>query len=255
MRQELQADSIDRVPAVHARGAEPALTLEQIEGSVGLRARARVSSIGDRSLQPRGKAVRMVALLFSPLGTPLMSEQILPRFSNLHIRSRDHIDFYFAGFDRKQSPAWQDEQLTDARKVGELTFLNKRGETWLFSDIAFDYLRQEVEAATESRWQFSGESDLLLLNAVGASGKWTLDFNRVVCLSLWHALDDEAIDTVSILFEQLIRYAEGKQFSDVWKWSDRKVVRSGAEAFVYGMLETLPPLKRLWDQGKHFAVR
>src|SRR5205823_3253982 len=89
-----------------------------------------------------------------------------------------------------------------------------------FDHRRFEEFRSEIEAAT--RWQYSGDVDLLILNARlnPATGKAALDFRSTVVCQLDTMLADKAIRSVAEFFERVFRFAESHRGEDAtWGFS------------------------------------
>ena len=130
--------------------------------------------------------VRLTALVFGHPAAKAM-KQILEAAGLLHVLSGDKINFYFAGYAEGEVP-------------GAATF----------DAIRFATVKDDVEA--HSRWEWSGDTDLLLVNAHTDGNLWAaLDWSSVICLRLERALDDKAIDSCVSFFTRLIAFAQGDQ--------------------------------------------
>lgn len=130
--------------------------------------------------------VRLTALVFGHPAAKAM-KQILDAAGLLHILSGDKINFYFAGYAEGEVP-------------GPSTF----------DAVRFAAVKDDVEA--HSRWEWSGDTDLLLVNAHTDGNIWAaLDWSSVICMRLERALDDKAIDSCVSFFTKLIAFAQGTQ--------------------------------------------
>src|SRR6266849_104144 len=102
---------------------------------------------------PEGSGrVRMVGLLFAPPEARLARDEIIPGLPYFHYRSGPNIDFFCAGYRRYgPDPEYNEKAVTNDRCP------------WIFNIGLYDRFRSEIEEM--SRWRYSGEADLLLMNA------------------------------------------------------------------------------------------
>jgi hypothetical protein len=195
---------------------------------------------------PDGEAgsIRMVGLLFAPAEVRLARDEIVPSLDHFHHRSGNHIDFFCAGYSRYgftpgERPVTNDEP------------------PWMFSLNAFHRFQQEIERL--SRWRYSGEADLLLMNGIPGNddGKASLDFNSAIVCDLDGMIRDKAILSVRRFFEDVFRFAEEANTTDpTWGFSDTMGARTADSALKRVILSLLP--KDLGDdyrRAEHFAIR
>lgn len=152
--------------------------------------------------------VRMVGLLFAPAHASLAKDEIVPSLDYFHHRSGNHIDFFCAGYSRYgftpgERPVTRDDP------------------PWMFSTEAFDRFRRDIER--RSRWRYSGEADLLLMNGRRGSDEdaGSLDFSSAIVCDLDRMIRDHAIPSVRRFFEDVFRFAESVTDPDpTWGFSD-----------------------------------
>ena len=188
--------------------------------------------------------VRMVGLLFAPPEVGLAKDEIVPSLDYFHRRSGNHIDFFCAGYGRHDAiqggrPITSDEQ------------------PWLFSLELYDLFRKDIEQ--RSRWRYSGEADLLLLNATRGTSEngVSLDFSTTIVCDLDRMVRDNAIRSVRRFFEDLIRFAETvQQPNPTWGFSDKMGQKTAVSALKRVVLSLLPKqLGADYVRAEHFAVR
>ena len=190
--------------------------------------------------------VRLVGILFAPSDSALARTEIVPSLNYFHHRSGNNIDFYCAGYRR-----YGYDKRSDERKVTD------HEPPWYFSLLAFEGLRQEVER--RSRWEYSGEADLILLNGVfdAASGEADLSWPTAVSCDLDMMVRHGAITSVRRYFESICQFSEGFDGADpAWSFSDEQGARIAGSALKRLVLSLLP--KKLGDdyrKAEHFAVR
>jgi len=190
--------------------------------------------------------VRMVGLLFAPPEARLARDEIIPALEYFHHRSGDNIDFFCAGY-RRYGP--------DAER-GEKP-VTEDDPPWFFNLRLYDQFRRQIQQL--STWRYSGEADLLLMNANfnEASGEVSLDFTSAIACDLDRMVKDGAIQSVRRFFEQIFQFAEGAQMPDpTWGFSDKQGLRTAGSALKRVVLSLLP--RNLGDDYKraeHFAIR
>jgi hypothetical protein len=193
----------------------------------------------------------MVGLLFARPESQIGREEIVPSLDYFHYRSGNNIDFFCAGC-RRYGPSRQDgeQRVTQPRTRDE-------EPPWLFNVLLFERFRQQIE--TLSTWRYSGEADLLLMNALfdENDGRARLDFESALVCDLQRMKRDGAIETVQRFFEDVSRFAEHAPVNDpTWGFSDRMGIHSAGAGLKRIILSLLP--KNLGEEYKrveHFAVR
>ena len=186
--------------------------------------------------------IRMVGLVFAPPRSRLAENQIIPQLDDWHYRSGKHIDFFFAGYAGPHPPM-----------KGYISVQGPNQSDWLYSPEYFGSFRQKIMRRTN--WEYSGEPELLLLNARYSEAQGAkLDFSGVIRCRLDEMLRDGAIVSVGHFFEQIFNYAESESGLDpTWGFSDN-MGRNGLMSVVLSLL------KKGWAVGDllalhHFAVR
>ena len=119
-----------------------------------------------------------------------------------HHRSEDNIDIFCVGY--------IDRKLFDTDKpVSGLTERGTHTELY-YSAEAFNDIREHVEQNSE--WTYSGEADLLLVNAVRGSSECssrsTLELDEIVALDVDAIVQDRIYDSASRLMESVCRFAQ-----------------------------------------------
>jgi hypothetical protein len=200
-----------------------------------------------------GQRVRMVGLLFAPPGAAISKAEILPRLDDFHHRSENNIDFFCAGY----GAYWPESWVSDAQPVTTTADPRLGLKTdWLYSSKHFHDFRKEIESTAKS-WKYSGEVDLILLNAYPDTDDLArLDFTGAVVLRIDQLRNDKLIESAPNLLEKIFRYAEVQRGDDpTWGFSDEMGFKEGRSWFVELVLSRLP-LKtgELWKRGSHYAV-
>jgi hypothetical protein len=188
----------------------------------------------------------MVGLLFAQSRIPIAREEIVPNLPYFHHRSGDKIDFFCAGYGRYWYPPPEDQEK-----------VTTDDPPWLFSLSLFGRFCDEIEQL--STWKYSGEADLLLMNAhinpaPAAAG---LDFSSAVVCDLEQMKRDGAIRSVPRFFEEIFRYA-GRAAADdpAWGFSDKMGLHIAGNAMKRVVLSLLPrKLDEDYGRAEHFAIK
>ena len=189
-------------------------------------------------------SIRMVGLLFAPAEVRLAREEIVPSLEYFHHRSGNHIDFFCGGYSRfgftpGEKPVTDDDP------------------PWMFSHELFDRFRRDIER--RSRWHYSGEADLLLMNGRCATDckTATLDFSSTIVCDLDRMIRDKAIHSVRRFFEDVLRFAEEVRTPDpTWGFSDSMGSHVAGSALKRIILSLLPKdLGADYYRAENFAIR
>lgn len=140
---------------------------------------------------------RLVAIIVGSDGSKLMQDTIVKRINELHFRSGDAIDFYVLGWTWKSStqnfPKGGPDPSTT--KV-EVEFLPQK-----FSQ-SIDALHQRLN------WRYSGEVDLILMDAVQDSKGVMLDDRYAIAVNLTQRSADGTIMSINTLIESIIEFSK-----------------------------------------------
>lgn len=186
--------------------------------------------------------IRMVGLVFAPPQSPLAKDQIIPQLNDWHYRSGKNIDFLFAGYAGPHPPL-----------EGYISIQGPEQSNWLYSSKHFNLFRREIVRRTD--WEYSGEPELLLLNASYSEEQGAnLDFSRVILCRLGEMLRDGAIDSVGQFFEKIFNYAESQSGLDPTWGFRNKMDTNGLMSAVLSLLKKVPAGSNLLAL-RHFIVR
>ncbi len=188
---------------------------------------------------------RIVGLLFCPLSGGTGSSQFFERLNYWHLRSGEYFDFFCAGCGGYSMRA-------DYPNAVEIP----NGSDFLvyYSEKAFNDFRMDIQQV--SRWEYSGDTDLLLLNTKynQISKKIDLDFSTAIDLKLARMLNTDTIKSLPEFLESLCQKIEKK--SETCAISDDFGVGVLTDIFGESLCGLLPKMaSRLWRRGKHFATR
>lgn len=154
-----------------------------------------------------------------------------------HHRSGKSIHFYLPGYGAYWHGVYPDEE--NVAKIG--------GAQWSFSNQKYVEFIEALEG--HSRWKYSGESELLLIEYV--NGK--LDYSNVLKFHLDAMLRDEAIASVNVFFESIFRYAS--QQASLTQVSDINALKALGQVTMDCILAELPRFFRgAIKKERHYLV-
>jgi len=174
--------------------------------------------------------VKMVGILFVQPSHKIAKDEILPNIKYYHIRSRTNVNFYLAGYG-----AYLD-RIKDVEVVCSVDRTD-----WQYSATSFNNLREEIE--NRSNWQYSGECDLIIINARynKKESRVILDFTCCVAININDLIRVGVITSTMKLFEDIFRYAEAQRHDDpTWGLSDELGFGSSKEGLKNIILNLLP---------------
>ncbi|EHA1126418.1 TPA: hypothetical protein I7117_15060 [Vibrio vulnificus] len=190
---------------------------------------------------------KLVGILIAHPNTPLSKRQIVGKLDYYHHRSGDAVDFFCVGF----GAYWPKGYYRDQQKVTKIN-----GADWYFSNKAFTNVIEQLEA--ESKWQYSGETELLLMMAKkDPNGITSLDFDSSIVCNLDSMVLNNAISSVGNFFESIFRFARNNDSSgDVLRYSDQQGFQVVQSALKEVVLSLLPKqIEDSFKKAEHFAVR
>lgn len=190
---------------------------------------------------------KIVGVLFCSPTSKLGRDEVVPHLDYFHHRSALFVDFFCVGY----GAHWPASHMPgEARIVAEVD-----GTQWVFSPQHFNATRAQLERA--ARWQYSGETDLLLAVARQPSaGSARLDFSTAIACNLEAMVRDEAITSARAFFEQIFRFGEAYDGADpVHLLSDRMGLKAGGNFLLEAVLTLVPEaVRKGYRQARHFAV-
>ena len=227
---------------------------------------------------------KLIGILFARPECELCKSQILPQLDYFHWRSGKRFDFYCVGYAKGSefSPnATRHKPFDDGIFIlrgeviddpfRELSSMLKNGtnrtiainiakqrcqESWTYSTKYFNHFRECL--SKETTWKYSGEVDLILINAIRKSKteKSRIDFSSAIVCHLDQMIRDQSITSVSTFFEKIMNYVDTYQGSDPsWGFSDSLGLRTSMSALKRLALEALPKnLGTDMNKATHFAV-
>jgi hypothetical protein len=187
----------------------------------------------------------LVAVLFCNPKTEFCQSEILHSLNYFHHRSKKHINIFCCGY----GAYWSQEKYPDLEGVTTID-----GVKWSYSDSAFVSLVEEFE--TKTKWRYSGENELLILDVSHSEKPADLDIGNAIICNLEKMNRDGAFDSVRAFFEDIIRYASSNDAVDTWGLSDREGVKAAKGLLKNAILDLLPSnLKKTYSQAENYAIR
>ncbi len=197
----------------------------------------------------------MFGILFAPPGAPITKKEIVPRLDDFNHRSGNSIDFFCGGWG--YGADWPPGcGPSDEKEIVTTTDKYENKTEWVYSSKHFNDFRKEVKSEAK-KWTYSGEVDLLLLNAYKeAENSIHLDFSMSVVLNISQLKTDKVIESAPQLFERIFSYAENSpKPANIIGFSDRSGLAIGRSWLVKLVTDYLPGnTGDLWKQGRHYAV-
>jgi hypothetical protein len=151
----------------------------------------------DRARNTFPQDLAMIGLLFARPTDPFAKQNILPELDYFSSRSGHHIDFFCVGYTRT---------ALDKKLQESLPTITIKNQKWWFDNIGFDKVRGELER--DSKWKYSGGTDLVLANARSAPAGNYIDCRAAISCSLEQMQSDKAFNNVREFFEKIFKYAE-----------------------------------------------
>jgi hypothetical protein len=140
----------------------------------------------------------VVALLFTPPDSDAISTLDV-RGEYFDVRTGEYWDLFFPGYYR--SSKTELEHNVGARPVGR-----RYMSDWYFGPHDFDYFCREVESASAGRWQYSGEADLVLINAwLPPRGVVAIDWESTISGQLTNRASGTQTLTLGNVIERITR--------------------------------------------------
>lgn len=187
----------------------------------------------------------LVAVLFCNPNTAFCQNEILGSLNYLHHRSKQYINIFCCGY----GAYWPAEEYPDLKVV-----TNIDGVDWSYSDKALVAAVEEFEART--KWKFSGENELLILDVSPSINETELNINNSIVCNLEKMSTDKAFTSFRAFLESLIRYAASDKAANAWEFSDMQGLETGKGLLKDAVLGLLPTsLQETYRKAENFAVR
>ena len=195
--------------------------------------------------ESHGDKVKIIGILFAHPESEIVKKEIIPKIGSYHFRSSGYTNFYWAGY----GAFWPPGHYSDQRKVLELD-----GTDWLYSDIAFNECRKQIE--NQTTWKYSGDTDLILCTArrKPETGKAGMDFSECIVCQLEQHLEAKGDHSISSFFEKIFRYAETSRNPSVYKFSDLHLLNTSKESLLDWVLKIVK-MDGYFNKNKNLCIR
>lgn len=207
-----------------------------------------VDSAAERAMaEINSKIIRhsLVAVLFCNPNTAFCKNEILGSLNYLHHRSKHYVNIFCCGY----GAYWPTEKYPDRRVVSNID-----GAEWSYSDKSLVDAVEEFEART--KWKFSGENELLILDVSPSRDESELRINDSIVCNLEKMSRDKAFTSVRAFLESLIRYVSSDTAANAWDFSDRQGSQAGKNLLKETVLSLLPTsLQEAYRKAEDYAVR
>lgn len=169
-----------------------------------------------------GNGTVSIGLLLGNANCNFMKSNILNKINQFHHRSNHNIDFYFPGYGAYWNGCFGEEKVVST--VG--------GVEWLFSDKLYSEFIDELES--HSKWKYSGETELLLLNFKNGE----LDFSEMLVFWIDKMVTDQVIYSPSNFFETIFRNLKGN--NSVYSVSDMLAIKGISKSIIELINQKIP---------------
>lgn len=187
-----------------------------------------------------------VGVLFCNPNTPYVKAEVLPSLKYFHIRSGSNFDFYCCGF----GTSWPENEYPDKQEVTKID-----GVDWLYSEKAFVGLIEDFER--ETKWRFSGETELLLLDIERTEGtKNGISISSGLVFNLEKMQKDGALSSVRAFFETIMTFTRTCDYQGVSAFSDISGIKIAGSTLKSAILALLPKeVAGAYSKAENFAVK
>lgn len=191
----------------------------------------------NRNAREKGVLNDTIGILITRPELPT-GKDILSSLEYYHFRTGKSVNFYLPGYDAYWNSGYPDRNI--------VTTINN--VDWSFSSQMFAQFIEELEKF--SKWQYSGESELLLVELK----EGILSYKTTMQFYLDKMIRDGAIDSVERFFEDLFRICKHKD--TLKQISNTFGVDTARQVSLDMLLENLPlGLGNLFTQEKYFCVK
>jgi len=186
-------------------------------------------------------STRLLAILFMRKGQEITDKLITPSLNYFNVRSGKNLHFIM--------PSWILQRAgrgTDPASV----------EKWAYSDELFARSCQVI--ASETRWKYSGGTDLLLITTRRATkNDIVLEFSGAINIPLHVMINKKLVESPEVLFERLIRFAESYEGPDPLLHLSLQEARvSLFEGVINAILSYISKdMKDRLNYAKHFLIQ
>lgn len=203
-----------------------------------------VSPVSQNSMKEINQKIKkhtIIGILFCRPETEFVQKEIISSLNYLHHRSAENINFFCCGYGT--------HKLNPSKVVVSIDNID-----WFFSDKNFVNLIEEFEDKTT--WQYSGETDFLLLDVIPSSNTQELNTNNAIVCNLEQMKKDNAFSSVRNFFEELIRFYTLSENKSLLAYSDIQGLNKGLDFLKNLVLKILPlEMGKLYRSAHSYAIR
>lgn len=191
----------------------------------------------DRNVRKKGVINDTIGILITRPELPT-GKDILNSLDYYHFRTGKSINFYLPGYG-----AYWNNDYPDGKIVTTVDDVN-----WSFSNQMFVLFIEDLERY--SKWQYSGESELLLLELKDG----ILSYRNMMQFYLDNMIRDGVIYSVHQFLEKLFRICKDKE--SLQQISNTFGINMAKQISMESLLEKLPlGLGEVFTQEKYFCIR
>lgn len=193
------------------------------------------------------RSSKLIGILLCHSQSPLAKSDIIGHLPFFHVRSGEAIDFFCAGYGAYWPPGHHADEVPVAR-------IND--ENWLFSNEAYLQVIDELER--DSKWKYSGETELLLIPVTKTSNdSVSLVYESAIVCNLERMAKDNAFSSVRSFFDSIFQYAKTQSANNAaWEFSDIKGVEVAGGVLKEFILSLVPvSLQNGYKKASHYAVK
>lgn len=190
--------------------------------------------------------IKLVGILFAHPKGKIAKNEIIELLDKYHIRSGHNVDFYLAGYGRKG-------MVTEFPDIFDIE--NSHDSSWVYSELAFDRIRRDIEGKTN--WSYGGETELILTNLKYDmnSNQPIFDFAETIICRLDEMIRQSAIESTQKFFNAIFKFGEEEDSKNpAYAFSDYMGMKKGKSALLSFVLDKIG-LKKFFSSTKHFAIQ
>lgn len=185
---------------------------------------------------------RIVGILFIHPESAIAKNDILPRLDYYHYRAGSTTNLFCMGYGAE----WPECQFLDRKEVGVI-----KNEKWYFSSESFNEIRAEFEKCTT--WNYSGESDLLILCTKNVKGKRILDFKKALVCQLESLINSNSIESIPKFLEEIFRLSELNSSINTELISDLHALKIAKVSILAWFLKAIK-MEGVYNKSKGLAI-
>ena len=195
-----------------------------------------------------GRSSGLVVVVFANARKKFSQDEIHPLVPYWNYRSRDYVSFFFPGY------------------VGDESGDNSEYSTVFDPSATFDqatFTETIEQFERETNWIHQGDTPIVICRGFLQYDKRTkepralLDFHSIIELELERAIRNDAIDSIDVFFEAIIKAGKETPGGDVqWKLAASLGASALRKTLVEAITSALPPgAKHIFDAIRFFRSK